>query len=442
MQNIIVATKQEEIAKVLEKTPDFNIIGYFKNSKELDNNLQDILSKAEVVLATEDFECSDTSIYNYLINLHNKYKVRIVYLMGNEATSGIQKMLKKMVENGIYDILIGSELEFTKVVNLIKEPRSLGDVEEILTNSGTEEYPNIFTVYSLKPGVGKTTLATNLAVAIAKYGDKKRMRSGKFVDPRVLLIDGDLEKLSVSTLLRANNYDRNMLTALQRIAKEIGDGSNPISDTDYDILKNFVKSCLCRYKECDNLYIMGANTITQEELGRLSPVHFYLMVQTLVKAFDVIIIDSNSAFDHLTTAALFELSGNIFLILDNNYSNIQNNLTYIKKLADMGYDDKIKFIVNKDLTRESELSCLEDLEYDTSSIGDLVIDYRIPFESIGVLRTIDYGGNLIVTSNKADNAKKVILEIADSIWKIDNDKVASVQEPQAKPNKIVSFLNK
>lgn len=442
MQNIIVATKQEEIARVLERTPDFNIVGYFRDSKELENTFQDVFSKAEIFLATEDFECADTSIYNYLINIHNKYNIRVVYLMGNEATSGIQKMLRKMVANGIYDILIGSELEFTKVVNLIKEPRSLSDVEEILTSSGSEEYPNIFTIYSLKPGVGKTTLATNIAVAIAKYGDKKRLRSGKFVEPRVLLIDGDLEKLSVSTLLRANNYDRNMLTALQKIAKEIGDGSNPINDTDFELIKNFVKSCLCRYKECDNLYIMGANQITQEELGRLAPVHFYLMVQTLVKAFDVIIIDSNSAFDHLTTAALFELSGNIFLILDNNYSNIQNNLSYIKKLADMGYDDKIKFIVNKDLTRESELSCLEDLEYDTSSIGDLVIDYRIPFESIGVLRTIDYGGNLIVTSNKAEKAKKVILDIADSIWKIDKEKAFAKQETEQKPNKLVNFLNK
>lgn len=441
---IIVATKQTNISNVLGRMPECNVIGTYTNSDDLDLNISQLVAGQEkpVLLAAEDFNSTTKSIYNYLIDVHQKYDIRIIYLTSGEITSGIKKKLRKMAENGIYDILMGSQLEIQKIVNILKNPKTASDIEEIFMDSDSDEYPNIFTFYSLKPGAGKSLLAINVAVAIAKFGDKKRLKSGKFTEPRVLLIDGDLEKLSVSTLLRVNNYDKNMLNALQKIQKEVGDGSNSISDIEYENMKAFVKSCLCKYKEAENLYVMGANTITQEELSNLSPVHFYLMVQMLVRAFDVIIVDSNSAFDHLTTAALFEISGTIFLTLDNDYSNIQNNLVYIKKLGDMGYDDKIKFIVNKDLTRDAELNCLEDLEYDTSSIGDLVIDYRVPFVDIGILRTIDYAGNLVVLSNKAEAAKKVILEIADSIWKIDFDKAVEESKEPPKQNKIINILNK
>lgn len=441
--NIIVATNNSDISNALARQGKYNILASFSAKSELERDLNNLIEDPDILLVTEGFDCQGTPIADFLIKIKkNNPDLRIIYILSSEFTSGTKKILTRMVENEIYDIAIGDEINLQSIEKLIENPKSYGEASKILEMDDSEVYRNIFTISSLKPGTGKTFLATNLAVAIAKYGQKKRLKSGKLDDPRVLLVDGDLLNLGVATMLRTDNYDRNMLTALQRIAKYVPeDCYYSMSDSDIDAIKTYVRACLCMYRGCNNLFIMGANSISLEELSHIAPVHFYFMLQMLVKAFDVIIVDSNSAFDHQTTAVLYELSGTIYLMLDNDYNNIQNNLRYIGKLTELGYDDKIKFIVNKDLSREAEMSCLEDLDYDTYSIGDLVIDYRIPLIDAGTIKTIDYSENLVITSDKAKEAKDMILEIADSIWKIDYSKVDVSSIPAKKPNKIINILN-
>ena len=441
--NLVIATNNKDLVTALSRQGNYNVLGSYSSRSELERELPDYFETPEVLLMTEGFDCQGSSVADVLVGIKQEFpSLRIVYIHGSEFTTGTKRILTKMVENGIYDIAIGDEPTLSSIINLLENPRSYGDASSILEADGNEVYENVITVSSLKPGTGKTFLVTNLAVALAKYGTKKRMRTGKFVDPRILLVDGDLLNLSVGTMLRTNNYDRNMLTALQRIAKYVNEDCHyTMSDSDVDSIKTYVRSCLCTYKDCPNLYIMGANSISLEDLSKIAPVHFYFMMQMLVKAFDIILVDSNSAFDHQTTAALYELSGHIYLMLDNDYNNIQNNLRYIDKLREMGYDNKITYIVNKDMSREMETLCLEDLVYDTSSIGDLVIDHRIPLIDAGKIKTIDYGESLVITSNIAPEARKAILDIADSIWKIDYDKTEVLEEDTKKPNKLIGLLN-
>lgn len=445
--NLIIATDNAGLVDSLSSRSKYNIVAKFRQRDELERNIDIISETPDTLLVTEGFDCQGMPISDLLIGLKkDRPDLRIVYILGGEYTSGTVRILTRLVENGIYDFLNDENVSLKAIMDLLDNPRSYGDAEKILETDNSEVYQNVFTVSSLKPGTGKTFLATNLAVALAKYGSKKRLRNGKFVEPRILLVDGDLIGLGVGTMLRANNYDRNMLTALKRIAKYVGeDCKYTMSEADVENLKAAVRGCLCTYKDCKNLYIMGADSISIDDLNKIAPVHFYFMMQMLVKAFDAIIVDSNSAFDHQTTAALYELSGHIFLMLDNDYNNIQNNLRYINKLTEMGYDDKITFIVNKDLTREAELSCLENLEYDTNSIGDLVIEHRIPLIDAGIIKTIDYSGDeLVITSDKAPEARDKILEIADSILKIDYSKVEQDKEENAKKkpsNKLVNILN-
>ena len=51
-------------------------------------------------------------------------------------------------------------------------------------------------ISSIKPGCGKSFVSTNVATAIAKFGDKKDGRQ-----PRVCILEADLQTLSVGTLL-------------------------------------------------------------------------------------------------------------------------------------------------------------------------------------------------------------------------------------------------
>ena len=70
----------------------------------------------------------------------------------------------------------------------------------------------------------------------------------------------------------------------------------------------------------------------------------------------------------------------------------------------------------------------------------------MPLIDAGIVKTIDYGGTLVVTSDLAPEAKKAILEVANSIWKIDYSKVSedelNQKQENKKENKILNFLNK
>lgn len=446
---IAIATSNMDLVRAIKASSRYEILSSFSERDEMFSKLRALSEDPEVLLFVEPFDCQGSSFVDVFSKVRKEHPaLRIVCLFGEENTTGRMRILKKLVENlEIYDIAIAGEegVGLDDIFELIDNPKDLTYASRILDYNETDTYKNVFAISSIKPGTGKTFLATNLAVAIAKYGQKRRMQNGKMVDPKVLLVDADLLNLGVSSILRTDNYDRNMLTALQRIEKEIDDDVNYPSSAEVEQIKTFVRGCLSMYSRCNNLYVMAASAIPLEELSKIAPTHFYFMMQMLVRAFDVIIVDTNSAFDHQTTPVMYEIAGTIFLMIDNDYNNIQNNLRYIESLRERGYDDKVKFIVNKDLTKEAELSCLEDLEYNTNSIGDLVIDFRVPNIDAGIIKSLDYGENLVITSDKAKDAKNKILEIADSIWKIDQSRIIEVEETEQQPkktNKLINLLNK
>lgn len=442
--NLVLAVNNEEIVEAIKGCGRYNVIGAYKNRRELYDGLNNAFLQPDALLCIEGFDSQTDIIYDMLINIKRTYpRIRIIYILGSEFTTGVKKMIGRMVENEIYDIGMANEIDLNDICELIDNPKDYSEASQILESNGPEVYDNLFTFSSIKPGTGKTFLATNVALAIAKYGQPQRLKSGKLTAPRVLILDGDLLNLGVGTTLRTDNYDRNMLTALQKIEKIVDENGN-YEESRVEEVKAYCRSCLMQYRGCENLFIMSANSIPLSELAKISPSHFYFLIQMLVKAFNVIIVDSNSAFDHQTTAVLYELSRRIYFMVDNDYNNIQNNLRYVRKLKEMGYDDKINFIVNKDLTREAMLSCLEDLEYNTNSIGDLVIDYRVPLVDAGIMKSIDYGENILMTSpNPAvQDARKRIIDIADGIWKIDDSKIEVPQEEPKKQNKLISLLNK
>lgn len=445
---LILATKDKEFAEVMKHR--FDVIATFGKRTELLENIHRLINNDDDILfVTEGFECEGESIDKILKDIKRTYPdLRIIYIKGQEYTNRTKNILQNLIEAGIWDIAIAEEMTLNDIVHLIENPKSYDEVNRLLdTSRFTGVYKRMFLFSSLKPGTGKTFMATNVAIAIAKYGQKARQKDGQMVPPRVLLVDGDLANLAVSTLLRVEDYDRNMLHALQKIRSYFSaDGELLLNEGEVSLAKDKVKGFLTRYHPCPNLYVMSASNIPGSELEKITPEHFYFMMQQIVPAFHIIIADSNSAFDHQTTAGLYDMSGRIYLLMDNDYNNIQNTLRYYKQIKELGYGDKVEFIVNKDISRESELTCLEDLEFSTNKLGEIDISYRIPLIDAGIVKTIDYGGTLVVLSDLAPEAKKQILEVADSIWKIDYSKVneeeQALKQETKKENKILGFLNK
>lgn len=445
--SLILATKDKEFAEALKN--HIEIVAVFERRTDLLNNLSHLVGNSDTLLVTDGFECEGECIDRILKDIKATYEdLRIIFIKNREYNNRTKRILQNLVEAGIYDIAIADDITLGDIINLINNRKSREEVSKILDSPDyVGVYQKMFLFSSLKPGSGKTLMATNVAVAIAKYGQHSRQKDGTMLPPKVLLVDGDLANLAVGTLLRTDNYDRNMLHALQKIRTYFGpNGELLLNEGEIQQAKNKIRTFLTRYEPCTNLYVMGATNIPRSELEQIAPEHFYFMMQQLVNAFNVIIVDSNSAFDHQTTAGLYDMSGHIFLLLDNDYNNIQNTLRYYRQIKELGYGDKVEFIVNKDISREMELTCLEDLEFNTNQFNEIDISYRVPLIDAGIVKTIDYGGTLVVTSDLAPDAKKAILEVANSIWKIDYSKVSedelNQKQENKKENKILNFLNK
>lgn len=398
----------------------------------------------ELAIVTEGFDPSNgTPTWELVLKIKQTFPaLRIVYATGPVEASDHSRLrvLARLVRGGVYDILTGSRVDEDTLYAMMDEPRSFEDVAFYLEYEregegfdGSKGYSNVILISSMKPGSGKTFLATNLAVAIAKYGQFKRSTEGQLIKPRVAIVDGDLLNLSVGSMLRVDNYDKNMLTALNQIKKYVSkDGVYSLNDDELTNIKNFVRGCLTRHKEIDNLYCMVAPASDLNVLGDIYPVHFFFLMEQLVRAFDVIIVDSNSAFDHQTTAALFELASEIYLLMDLDYNNLQNNVRYADKLEELHYDHKTHYIINKDLPMDVLASCVTDLSYDLQMIQDqgIVIEHRIPMVNSAKIKALDYNAELLIDdeTSKTEAARIAILEVANDIWKIDKHRLEAKED--------------
>lgn len=134
----------------------------------------------------------------------------------------------------------------------------------------------LVTVFSPKGGVGKTTMACNLALALADKGARK-----------VCLVDLDLAFGDVSITLQ--------LFPNHSIEHAIG--SEDALDT------QLIESLLTRHP--DSLMVLAAPS-HPDVRDRVSPVLVSRMLRGLREIFDIVVVDTAPAFDEQTLTALDE----------------------------------------------------------------------------------------------------------------------------------------
>lgn len=439
---IIVASDTKLIQALRESAPakGFKIVDVLKDKDALFDDLEKyskLNDMPDTLFVTDGFDpTSKIPTWQTLIEIKEKYpKLKVAFATGDIDKSDSERMysLAQLVKAGIYDLIVGSSVEKNEVFDFLKLDHKLEDVSGILVydkeiNNKTFDsnlgINNVVLISSMKPGSGKTFLATNLAVAIAKFGQNKRLENGQLIRPRVAIVDADMLNFSVMTALRLDDKDKNMITALNQIRRYVtSSGKYSIKEEDQKDIVRLVRSCMVGYKGIPNLWCIGAPETDFETLNKISPAHFLFLIECLINAFDIIIIDSNSSFDHQTTAAAFEVASNIYLTLDLDYNNIQNNIRYYKKLQEMGYEQKLHYILNKDLPLDVKVSYLSDISYDLMELNrnGIMIDFRIPQVSAAKIKALDYGAKLLIDDRSPDTkaAREAVLEVANDIWKID-----------------------
>lgn len=453
MKKMLLATGNMSVdKKIIEKVAPavkYNVVKTISFKNELMENCLEY--QPDLVIVSKMLGGNDILLLPLLIDLKKKLpNIRIIFLCGEVDKNQREKIneLGLLVLNGIYDFLPDKTIKLNPLANLIIRPKKYEDVQEYtkyLVQSNvlykdeiieveeeiedeTESdnpYKKIFMVSSIKPGTGKSFVSTNIATAIAKYGKLKPDGS----KPKVAIIEGDLQNLSVGTLLQIEDDKKNLKTVMDKISTIFTNDDNLIDDKlKIQEVNSFIKSSFQQYPSVKNLYALVGSQLRIEELNNINPYYYVYLLESILDEFDVIIIDTNSSLAHITTTPFLQLCNRAFYVLNLDYNNIRNNTRYKDTLNNMGVLDKVSYVLNEDLNKEySEIigrPLLEDVMFDSNLLSDSGFNVvsAIPEMPKEIFFNRLYAGSPIVLDNEEITLKPrlELSKVANEIWEIDN----------------------
>ena len=498
MSKIFLAIGHPQMHEVIRKFVDVEICGEVFSRKELSQLLGK--TRPDVLIVSEFLkEMNDLDLIPFLLQVRKKMPtVRIVYLAGNMDSSNPihRQRLQALIKVGVYDICTMNSISPRLLETYIHSPGGIEGVSEWLdyqkeevTESKPHETPahqtslgtfveadqakilaaevmktiqenndddymlrNVFVVSSIKPGSGKSFISSNLATAIARYGAVGP--HGR--PPTVALIEGDLQNLSIGTLLAFQEDKHNLKTAIEKIDGILDRKTNrfksTVSQQDIDEVDKFIKGCLKPYNKVKNLYALVGSQFQPDELKIVTAQHYIYLIETISELFDVVIVDSNSSLNHVTTYPLLQLSNQCFYVLNLDYNNIHNNHRYRQKLVSLGIGSKLRYILNEDVTQNNDNK--EKVIFGPDALIESGYDLisRIPAIDKSVfLNRLHEGIPIILDESKLTlKARLELSRLADQVWPMANieqlenefNKYEARQLQEGNKGGILGFLKK
>lgn len=409
--------------------------------------------ETDIVLVSDGLTGKGRPLTQIMIDIHLEFRdVRVVYLTSEVKRSQMKVRMPQLgylVRTRIYDIVAQTPITMKHIFEALVKPSTKEDVDWIFKFIDAEEeisapqekvevfmeedsnnkdtargtLGNLHVFSSIKPGTGKSFIAANIATAIAKYGKVNE----KGEKPRVALIDGDMQNLSIGTLLQVEDDKKNLKTVMDRIKLIQDDNGREIDNPPLVTeTKAFVRNAFIPYSHLDNLFVLAGSNLDWQEVQGFKATNFTWLLQTIQHDYDVIIMDSSSSLAHVSTAPMMLLAKDIFYILNLDFNNIRNNSRYQNTLIQYGFFDKVKYILNENITKDmvKEQEWKEDLIFDSEAVSQngFNIAGTIPVvEKTTFLNRIFQGVPISLdTDDHTLEARVEISEIANQIWELDN----------------------
>lgn len=182
---LVLADKSDEFARI--KATLGSVVQRISNRHSLIEELESHHDVRVVVIAPS---IKSEAAFSLAEELRIQYPLVNLILIRTRIDVAV---LASALESGIKDVVDAQDAN-----SLMNAVRRCETVSEQLTERGSQRESighrgKVITVYSAKGGCGKTTLATNLAAALASDGSSK-----------VCLIDSDLQFGDIATALRIN----------------------------------------------------------------------------------------------------------------------------------------------------------------------------------------------------------------------------------------------
>ncbi len=252
--------------------------------------------------------------------------------------------------------------------DLISAIEKIQEREEFEKNR--KKIAKIITVYSNKGGLGKTTLAVNLAKEIAENAKEK-----------VLLLDLNMHLGDVTAFLDINpSYDTGYYV-----------------ENLHKITADFLYSTLKQYKTSD--FSVLADSPYRRPSYNISNEDILKLIDKLKEFFSYIVIDTNSNIDERNTE-IFNLSDYIFFMTVANLPTLRNCERSINAFSEVkNFKDKMRIVLNRYI--QSEGLSIEDIE----NVLQQKIYWKIPNNYFTTVEAINKGKTISEFSPKSNIAE-------------------------------------
>ncbi|MEI8389419.1 MAG: AAA family ATPase [bacterium] len=370
---------RDELIVLLEQFHQIDVIGEFD---DLLAGYSAIIQEKPHIVFIDLSENADLSIEIIeKITLKNK---NCVILVSSENVN--TELVLRSMRAGAREFL-------TKPVMLEDLSTALKKIKMLLENHEGRTAGQIISVFSNKGGIGKTTIATNLALKISETTGE-----------RVCLVDLNLQLGDITTFLDITpSFDISyVITHISRIDEA------------------FLLSSLEQYKNKE-LYIL-ADPPNLEQAEEISSEDITSVLSMLKEMFSYVIVDTSSGFDMKTLTCL-DISDIILLISMVNLPSIRNCQRCMDLFHRLEYQtNKIKLVVNR---------YIEDEEITIDDIEDALeheVYWKIPNNYFAVMSAINKGipiSSIAPDSNIDLSFTELAGKITDSIMILDQPTKAS-----------------
>ena len=332
-------TSNEVTKQILDDNSKINTVEQFL---KLDEGYDCVCAK-KPDLVFVDISYGEDNVFDTVSKIKkNNQSCKVVLLLKDINSQSLIKAMKAGVDETLQKPIFKKDLDvlLTKLINEINY-------------KSTDVCKKIISVFSNKGGIGKTTIASNLAIEISEL-----------TGAPTVIVDFNSQFGDVSTFLNVST-DFGISYMINNKSK---------------ITKEFLLSMLPKYKD-SNLYVLS-DLFYLNDVKDLTLENVQDIIDALKSAFEYIVIDMINVFD-LKTVKILDNSDEILFPLVANIPNLKNAKRCLDLFNKIGYEEeKIKLIVNRvsgtdEITNEAIESTLGKKIY-----AKLINDYFIVMAAI------------------------------------------------------------
>lgn len=215
---------------------------------------------------------------------------------------------------------------------------------------------------------------------------------------------------------------------MDKISSIIVDGKLIDDSIKIKSVNEYIKNSFQQYYYVKNLYALVGSQLKMEEVEDITPFHYIYLIDAILDVFDVVVIDSNSSLHHITTYPLLKMCKTAYYVLNLDFNNVRNNSRYKESLENLEVSDKVKYVLNEDITRENRRlmgkDLVEDLIFTSEELKESGFDTiaQIPELPKEIFLNRLYDGKPIILDDNEYTLKARIelSKVAKDIWEIDN----------------------